>query len=289
MMSILNSPFPCIYGRKENFITAALVGLFVATFLLVFKPFGIDIAVYNQDSYVTYKSIGFGVVSFLVCLFTYYVPIRIFPKFFEEKNYTVGKDLFMCALLILLIGICNSIYAHFFSIVEDGFHVGNMIWQTFLVGIFPITFLTFLQYNRLVRSNTKGSQDINIVNDNSSAHNIAMKKTPSYYNVMGEKGQIAINLEDLLFLESDGNYAHVHQFKNGTYSKTMYRTTLKSLEEYNRYANVIRCHISFIVNLDQVTNVSGNAQGLKMTIKNSEEQVPVSRKYINQVKNHFNS
>ena len=44
--------------------------------------------------------------------------------------------------------------------------------------------------------------------------------------------------------------------------------------------HIIRCHRSFVVNLDHVIEVGGNAQGLKLHLNMLEDYIPVSRKYI---------
>jgi DNA-binding LytR/AlgR family response regulator len=41
----------------------------------------------------------------------------------------------------------------------------------------------------------------------------------------------------------------------------------------------VKCHRSCIVNLDKVVKVSGNAQGFKLHLKETDFVVPVARKY----------
>ena len=38
-----------------------------------------------------------------------------------------------------------------------------------------------------------------------------------------------------------------------------------------------RCHRAYIINLDKVEQVEGNAQGYKLKVRGTEERVPVSR------------
>ena len=283
MLSILKSPYPCIYGQKENFFVALSIGLFVAIFLLVFQPFSIA---ESGDILKTLKTAGFGLVSFVVMLFYYFIPPRIFVSFFKERNYTFGKDLLLSAGLILLIGLANGVYAQFVLHVNALVSIWLMIWQTFLVGIFPLAFLSLFQYNRLLNANLKASKEIVLPAPHEPTESNE-KPILQYFSISGDQEEKQIELNDFLYLESDGNYAFLHQKNNGPVSKTMYRTTLKSIELENTFPNVFRCHRSYIINLDQVKEVKGNAQGLKLSLKDSEDIVPVSKKYIPAFKKYF--
>jgi DNA-binding LytR/AlgR family response regulator len=72
----------------------------------------------------------------------------------------------------------------------------------------------------------------------------------------------------------------------GRLQHRLIRNTLVNAESMMRafFPPLIRCHRSYIVNLDQIKNVDGNAQGLVITLKPCSEKVPVSRKYIDELK-----
>ena len=67
----------------------------------------------------------------------------------------------------------------------------------------------------------------------------------------------------------------------------MIRTTIKFLSEQLSQFGMIRTHRSYLVNPDAVSKVTGNAQGLKLSLRDSEAIVPVSRKYIEVVRDHL--
>jgi DNA-binding LytR/AlgR family response regulator len=63
------------------------------------------------------------------------------------------------------------------------------------------------------------------------------------------------------------------------------RSTLKKMEEQlTGHEDFFRCHRMYIVNLAQVTEVSGNAQGLRLHLAGLKEPVPVSRSLTETVK-----
>ena len=152
MLKFLNSPFPAKYSTKENIIVAILVGTFVALFLFLFKPFGVEKQPIN-DFNPLLRYVGFGVVTFLGLIFIDNVIPRFFPEFFIESNYTVKKELAMNLLMILVIAIGNIGYLAY--LIPGSLNVLDgliMIWHTFLVGVFPLVFLNLLKFNRLLNA-----------------------------------------------------------------------------------------------------------------------------------------
>lgn len=283
MLSILNVPFPCEYGSSERILTSALVGAFVTLFLFLFQPFGID----EVSNGMTASYIGFGIVTFLCLLFIYIVVPRIFPNYFAESTYTLGKEIIVGGAIVLLIGLTNSIYLILFlGKFLGGFGVFTMIWQTFLVGIFPFTLITLLNYNKLLKSNLKASNEIIVTAPTSSPALKTKEKHPSHEIIL-EENKASVSLTNLAYIESIGNYVNVTVSDNGEMKQNLYRSTLKSIVEETQLAHIIRCHRSYIVNLSKVTAVSGNAQGLRLSLKDCDQEIPVSRKYIPEVKNYF--
>jgi DNA-binding LytR/AlgR family response regulator len=53
------------------------------------------------------------------------------------------------------------------------------------------------------------------------------------------------------------------------------------MEEQLQSTAVVRCHRSFLINVNAIEHVSGNAQGLRLQlVMVSGVEVPVSRSYI---------
>lgn len=282
--NILNSPFPAPQGERKEFLYALFTGIFVGGFLVIFTPFGME----ESEQWKTTRIAGFGFVTFFCLLIIYFVLPKLFPRFFEEATYTVGKDLIMAVITIVIIGAGNTWYISLWQEIGIANMLG-MIWNTFLIGIFPLAFITLIQHMILLKRHVQDSNEIN----NAAVSNLPVDSIPSpkveqiKVHILAENESVEIPFEDLFFIESVGNYANVVQKSNGSISRNLYRTTLKSIEAANQLKGLVRCHRSYIVNLDQVKAVNGNAQGLKLTLKDSAEIVPVSRKYVPLVKSYF--
>jgi DNA-binding LytR/AlgR family response regulator len=105
-----------------------------------------------------------------------------------------------------------------------------------------------------------------------------------------EKDKVSISVCDLLFIESADNYSLVCFRTVGKIDKVMLRSSLTRLESQLRMQSiqqVKRCHRSYLVNLSQVQNMSGNAQGYRLHFTDIKTPVLVSRGYATDVLRYF--
>ncbi|MDP4262474.1 MAG: LytTR family DNA-binding domain-containing protein [Bacteroidota bacterium] len=92
----------------------------------------------------------------------------------------------------------------------------------------------------------------------------------------GEK--IVLPPDELYFITAANNYVKVHFIKNDKISYSIIRMTMKRVEEaLQSWPDFFRCHRAYIVNLDKVQHVEGNAQGYRVRLAGVEEPIPVSR------------
>jgi DNA-binding LytR/AlgR family response regulator len=93
-----------------------------------------------------------------------------------------------------------------------------------------------------------------------------------------QKEELSLSAEDIFFIASADNYVKVQYREAGQLKQVMLRSTLKKLEDQlSAYPEFLRCHRMFLVNLNGVKEVSGNAQGLKLHLSGIDEAIPVSR------------
>ena len=91
-----------------------------------------------------------------------------------------------------------------------------------------------------------------------------------------------------MFFHAQDNYVIIHFIKDLQHVKEIIRTTLKKIkDDLNEQHNLFHCHKSYIVNLDKVINVSGNAQGLKLHFDSINEIIPVSRQLHQEFKHIY--
>ena len=92
---------------------------------------------------------------------------------------------------------------------------------------------------------------------------------------------LEIPISDLRFAEAMQNYVSVSYLSAESLQKEVVRNTLSKLENEWEQTPMVRCHRSYLVNLDAVAEVNGNAQGWKLRLEGVPDfEVPVSRSYI---------
>ena len=111
--------------------------------------------------------------------------------------------------------------------------------------------------------------------------------TDDTISIFDNNDVLTVKANEILYLEANGNYVSVFEWRGGTIEKKIVRTSLSKTEKENRLPYLMRCHRSYIVNLKKVVNVSGNAQGLKLHMAEAYIIIPVSRNYIPVIQTFF--
>ena len=61
--------------------------------------------------------------------------------------------------------------------------------------------------------------------------------------------------------------------------------TIKQIEEQlKNYGFFVRCHRAYIINMNHIDSIEGNAKGYKLQLLNVSKEIPVSRTYIQVLK-----
>lgn len=273
----LNSPFPYyLNDDRKNTILCVAVGLFVILFHLVYKTPG------SPGISLTFaqKSL-FGGVTFAV-MFVHIVLIpNIFTfSFVDTIHWTVKKYVIHVFWICFVIACLNAAIDKLYICTELPVTqiISHVFQQIALTGIIPIAIMTLLFRNNLLQQNLKSAisanQEItkikNLKNEVSKASN-----TLTLYSDTSET--LTFKLPDLLFIEADDNYSTVF-WKNGHgIEKKLLRINLKNIESQLNNTYAIRCHRSYIVNVHAISNITGNTNGYKLQIRDSDFSIPVSR------------
>lgn len=95
-----------------------------------------------------------------------------------------------------------------------------------------------------------------------------------------ESQLVDIKFEDLICIRSKGNKVIVYFEDKSVVKSELVRKSLKyfQLEIEGQDPKIIRCHKSFIVNLNMVNTISGTTKGFKLHHKELDFKIPVSRR-----------
>jgi DNA-binding LytR/AlgR family response regulator len=276
----LNQPYP-LHVNKLKLIGS--ISLFIGVFMLIFQPFGLSKYTGPHKSLLC---LGYGFVTMIAMIINILLIQSLFKNWFDNKRWTVIKQISWLTWIIFSIGIGNFIYT---SIISS-----HWSWQAFVsfqfftlaVGLIPIVALTIINQNRLLAINLKSAQEFN--------NSLNLKTVDVGIELItliadNEKDRFEIELSKLLYIESIGNYIEVNYSKENQLKTVLLRSTLKRTElQLNSITSIIKCHRAFLVNSSKIEHVKGNSQGLRLILEQCETEIPVSRNFSKSLKDKLN-
>lgn len=272
-------PYPSVISPWKVVVVPAVI-IFLVLYLL--QPFGIA-RIGSGKLWVTLGSacISAGVSS----LFVWVLP-WMFPRYYEERAWTLGKEVLGTLALLLCITVCVWFYVSWLCGVMPGVRLffTVLLW-VLILGAFPTVLFTMWNRNIRLARNLREATELNL----RLSKKQEAEEMPSATLVFsgGTKDTLVMDARSFLYAESEGNYVRLHYLspKDNRPVSRLLRLTMKQAEAAVVSAPfIVRCHRAFLVNLHQVTKMDGNSQGYRLRLEECAEEVPVSRAYVRRVK-----
>ncbi len=261
-LSILNKEYVLPNSGKIRLILSVGFGLTIFFILIIFSPFGFEnISVLTEKLLVAF---GYGFIAFLVW---YVVLLSIkSSKFNKAKLWQI-----IIALII------TQFFAGIFSMIYNNIIFDNPSYLdfflrfqviVFLTGIFACIYLIlFMETNYYLKLIAQNSELLEITSSQITLHDQNPEK-----NLM-------ISPDNIICIQSQDNYIKV-EWKNdeNRINSTLLRATLNSaITVLSNSDNIIQCHRSYLINLNYVDSVKGNALSKKCIMLFSGSAVPIAR------------
>ena len=267
--------------RKNTVSFILFTAVFALVFITIYAPFGVDKWLdYNDVQLFFYSSIVILIGMLVIVLsriLLYLVTRKRSIKYLTYAAWIAGE--------IAVLALVYALIQWYFIRVGNDFMVmfRNSIRTTAYIILLPYLiswlYLSFKdKYVTLERIEKK--------NTSFSLSDIPEKRAGASLSMVSfhdEKGVLKFSLkkEDLLYIEAADNYILIHYLANRKPVKYMIRTTLKRIEQELPDTGLIRCHRSFIVNVDNVKVIRKEKEGLIIGFESPEDiTVPISKTYI---------
>ncbi|WP_405610445.1 LytR/AlgR family response regulator transcription factor [Polaribacter sp. Asnod1-A03] len=276
----LSTPYYFNPSLKFKFQVSVFMGLFVFLFLYLFKPFYIASFVGLILEYTSF----IGLISFLVILFVLTIPPLFFKNYFNEDNWTIGRNLFLIKIGLFINGSAlwylGNLYRSYYGFGSIAYF--RYLLFVYLLGTFPVILFIFFNERNVRDKRKKRAEDINILKKSKEKEQkIIIKESITIYSE-NKKETINFKIQDLVYVTSQGNYASfflLTEYKKDL-KEIILRITLTKINEIlESYNNVIRCHRSYIVNTYFINAISGNARGYFLKSNKILIEIPVSRNF----------
>ena len=257
-MQFYEKAIPDYLTRKGNLVRIVIfTAVFALAFINIYDPFGVD-------TYLELSGIRLFLYSSFVILTGMLVVVIsrvIMYHYSKRKHLSYWVYVVWVFLEILVMAFVYSIYVKFILADERDFmEISSVSMKnTSLIILLPYTILW------LFFSWQDKSQKLEQLEDKESTVPVtAIGMIP----FRDEKGNLRLSVmqEDLLYLEAADNYVSIHYHYGARARKFMIRNSLRNFEEQFRDSNIIRCHRSFIVNLDKVRIIRKEKDGLHLEL-----------------------
>lgn len=280
-MTFLNQEYPFLYKNGSLIKITGFVFVFIIAFIVLFQPFNF----YNEELKYNFivTALIYGFIDCLVFFFYFLTCPKIFQRYFTEENWTIAKEISTIATLLILIGVVNFLVRDITNNLSNNFtfkFLLDEILHTFLIGIIIEIVFTSINFYYLLNKHTKKANQLNTIIE---------PKNPHYpiiidFKAKNNSERFSTEIDNLYFIKSDGNYLEFHVNENNEFKTYILRDTLTNVEQqFENYDTLIRTHRSFIVNINNVRNVKGNARGYTIYFDKYENNAFISRSYIAKV------
>jgi len=267
---------PDYFVSRGNTIKQILFTTFFAyLFINLYEPFG------AREEYDVSEWLFFGASGLLVLAgMLVVISCRLVLYLIKRGRAVLIKDyVILVAAEILFMGF---LYANLQRLIIDDYRpflllLHRAVQNTSLILLIPylISLLYFAWRENKVTLDALIRQ---------------LRDKPQFISFKDENGvlRFTIKAQDLLFLEASDNYVVIN-YNSGSAVKTfLLRNTLKNIEQYLADFPLLRCHRSFMVNVDRVKILKREKGKLVLCMdENGLVMIPVSRGYANIVTTKF--
>jgi len=269
-----NRPFPFPPFLKLRLKISFAVSFFLYAFLLLAQPFAISQIKANKAIYL----LGyFAIILFVLVGRLGFLPL-VAKKFYNAKNWTLSKMIYFISTQYLLASILIWYYdSTIGKEITTQTSLLNNLFYIIIIGILPSLFVLVFIENKLRHKHEHIAQEV--TEQLHSEQNI--NQTGSIRLTSKNKDEnIELGANDIICLKAEGNYIKVFYVQDGKTGQHMIRNSLSNIErQFIEYHHYKRCHRSYIVNFNQIDEISGNARNYNLHFKNLDFSVPVSRSF----------
>ena len=280
------------------------IGFGIATMAIwqLSKPFNVESSLLRNS--VVQQSVEDGLVTMLAYWIAEVVVAYVFRQQCDYSRSWLYQVRRMLLLFCIAIPFNAFMTAYYYNTANYGIYCYEYPWldydengyfyttrwmgmilaqKQFFATIFAVYWLviTWVRKQRLVIGELR---ELNVMLDDNHRkqdmkNELREEKTVALPN--GSSEMFMVMPSEIIYIESVGNYIIVAHYCNNTPKQTRLRSALHSVEEILQgYNYIVHIHRAFLVNINYVTEVTGNSNGYRIRMLGIDTLLPVSRANI---------
>lgn len=264
--------------KRNQTIMVLFVSVFAIIFINIYKPFGSDkwigVGDITDTMYFVWSTL-LVTTGVLVVAASRVIMYRVSRR--PDHRITIlGYILWVFLELVLLSGAFTVIAVivgqnlNFEAYDPLNVFINAMQNTVFIIGIpYFICVLYFSYKERTAKLKALMGENVGF-------------KSSNLISIRDSRGvlQLSVAKENLLYIESADNYICIWYQKNEMLKKQLLRITMKDISEQLADTNVVRCHRSYMVNLDLVKVMRREKENLFLELGVAGlKEIPISKTY----------
>jgi len=278
MFDFLKAPFPD-FKKKKFVIWVTSCVLILVSILATQFTYVLNTGFFFFFRFVIgFTLISGGCLSIVLYFFSMYI----------KNRWTLGKYFLFFFIYISTALIFITIFHYFFQNVRHIsflIAVRNLAFYSYLIGfLVSLGWYFWTKYRHLstdLQEKEVENQKLvfRVLKENTEHKLITLCSS-------SPKESLTLFPQELLYLESTGNYVRINYTVEGKILQKTFRTTLSKMEEtLNEYPFCVRCHRAFIVNLFRIEEINGS----QIRLESVNKEIPVSKTYKADFQNQINT
>lgn len=281
----MHKPIPSfIYSKANQIFMILFVPLFALVFISIYRPFDFDRV---GDIINAHIDISLEAMVLLVALIMAVSGMaigalsRLIMGAYTKRHtltyigyilWILGEIAVMATLFTLF-----SLFTEISKPIPELFR--NSFTKTVLIVFIPYTlsYIYFILKDKI--------RELRALRQQIEKDETVLQK--AYIQILDEKGEMRLSIrrENLVLIESADNYVCVHYLSDQKVKKTMVRNTLNRVSEHLQGTRIVRCHRSYMINLDHAQVLHRDKEGIFIELGiEGLPNIPVSRTYADNVR-----
>ena len=269
MNKFFNSQFPFLDKLKYRLLHVLIILVFSILFLIIFEPFNIKAWLKYPEWLKDLGLISLGltfsfIIAFSQLLIRTVVKVKKF-KVYHLIIWLTAEILLLTVILTIIFADYTNGYLKEFFITLRFTSIGLVLPYSFSILILMLIQLNNSEQRKLSNSSPEKSDLLHLKDER-------------------EQVKFSIHKPSVLYLESSDNYVTIYYLQEDQIKKEMVRNSMKKVEKQLHSSGLVRCHRSFIVNIENVHWFKKEGRNYLFKMKHGDTIIPVSRAFVPAIK-----
>ena len=278
-------PIPSfIYSKSNQIFMILFVPLFVLIFINIYRPFDFDKV---SDIVNAHANISHETMVLLVALVMVVSGMAIGAISRAIMGaYTKRHTLTYLGYIVWILGEIG-VMATLFTLFSLFTHTTKSLPELFRDSFTNTALIVFIPYtvSYIYFILQEKMRELKSLRQQIERDETVLQK--AYIQILDEKGEMRLSIrrDNLILIESADNYVCVYYINGDKAKKTMVRNTLTRVAEHLNGTQIVRCHRSYMINLDHAKVMHRDKEGVFIELgMDGIPDVPISKTYADNVR-----